>query len=368
MAAPESKSRAATNPTPAAPQKNDPKRTGPVWQSQARAVSMASAYNGAMESAASVSSPTVAVLGEAVFDFAHIPSGAYDFSGHPGGSPLNVAVAAARQGQPTTALTQFSNDMFGTALLEHLTANGVDTSLSSRSNDPTALAFVSQDEAGNSHFQFVANGSADKRWNPQPRPTLPSSVRFMQISSLTLFEEPGASTAFDIVGSCTDRVAILFDPTYRPALIPSRERFLAVLDALLPSLTFLKPSDQDLEFLYPGVDPHEVCADWLARGVPAVILTLGPKGSVLLRRGREPVAAPSVPIQIIDTIGAGDTFTGTLFAQLIERTAEVGPDWRSLDDRSWREALRWANQAAAITCQRPGCDPPTRAEVATATS
>ena len=310
--------------------------------------------------------PTVAVLGEAVFDFGRVPNtdrNALAFVGHPGGSPLNVAVAAARQGQPATVLTQFSTDLFGTALLDHLGANGVDTALSDRSDDPTALAFVSQDDAGNAHFQFVANGSADKRWDPQPRPVVPPSVQFMQVSSLTLFEAPADATAFDIVAACADRVAVLFDPTYRPALIKSRERFLEVLDRLFPYLSLLKPSDQDLEFLYPGRDPLAVCAEWLDRGVPAVVLTLGPKGSVLLRRGRQPVSVASVPVTVVDTIGAGDTFTGNLFAQLIERSAHSGQHWRELADDDWVAALAWANCAAAITCQRAGCDPPTRTEV-----
>ena len=310
----------------------------------------------------------MAVLGEAVFDFTARPGGGpFDFEGHPGGSPLNVAVAAARQGQPATVLTQFSTDLFGRHLVEFLAENGVDTALSGRSDDPTALAFVSHDANGNALFQFFANGSADKMWDPQPRPVVPPSVRFMQVSSLTLFSEPSWCTAIDLIRSCADRVGVLFDPTYRPSLIPSRAAFLARLDVLLPSLSFLKPSDQDLEFLYPGRNPYEVCEEWLARGVPAVILTLGAAGARLLRSGREPVVVSTTPVAVLDTVGAGDTFTGTLFAQLVERTAGDATGsrtWRDLSDDEWFAALDWANRSAGINCQRAGCDPPTRAEVA----
>ena len=311
-------------------------------------------------------SATVAVIGEAVIDFGQVGGEPLTFRGKPGGSPLNVAVAAARQGQPSTVLTQFSTDLFGNALIAHLHNNGVDTSLSGRSGDPTALAFVSQDSAGNAHFQFVANGSADKRWDPRPRPALPDTVRFVQLSSLTLFDEPSHTTALDLITSCADRASVLFDPTYRPALIPSVGAFLAVLDLVLPHASIIKPSDQDLGFLYPGRDPRDVCREWVDRGVAVVILTLGENGAVVFRAGADPIAVGAPAVQLVDTVGAGDTFTGTLFARLIEAGAGEPSALARVADDAWADALRWANTAAAINCTRAGCDPPTRDEVARA--
>ena len=171
--------------------------------------------------------PTIAVFGEAIVDF--VPAGRpregrreMAFRAVPGGSPLNTAVAAARLGQPVAALTQFSTDMFGQLLVDHLHDNGVSTAWAGRSDAPCALAFVVETPAG-AHFTFRGEGSADIAWDPQPRPVLPESMRFFQLSSLTSFTEPSASANFDVLASHGDRVTVLLDPTVRPALVPERE-------------------------------------------------------------------------------------------------------------------------------------------------
>ena len=312
-------------------------------------------------------SPTIAVLGEAIVDF--VPHGAaregrreMPLRAVPGGSPLNTAVAASRLGQGVAALTQFSTDVFGELLVQHLHDNGVSTQWASRSDDPCALAFVIETPGG-AQFTFRGQGSADVLWDPQPRPVLPDSMRFFQLSSLTSFLPPSADANHDILSAHSDRVTVLLDPTVRPALVPERSRWWAFLARFLPLAHIVKASDQDLEFLAPGVDPLHSAQRFVEMGASVVIVTFGGDGARLVRSAGAALEVIAPQVEVADTVGAGDTFAGALMTWLIEHGHQAPADLATRSDADWLAAMHFAATAAAITCTRPGADPPTRAEL-----
>lgn len=312
-------------------------------------------------------SPSIAVLGEAIVDF--VPNGAarpgrreMPMRAVPGGSPLNTAVAAARLGQSVAALTQFSTDAFGELLVQHLHDNGVSTQWALRSDDPCALAFVVETPEG-AQFTFRGQGSADVRWDPHPRPVLPASMRFFQLSSLTSFDEPSASTNYDVVIAHHDRVTVLLDPTVRPALVPDRARWWTFLERFLPLAHIVKASDQDLEFLAPGVEPMAAAQRFIDLGAQMVIVTMGGDGAHLIRLSHNAVHVRAPRVDVVDTVGAGDTFAGALMTWLVEHGHRVPADLAARSDAEWVDAMTFAATAAAITCTRAGADPPTRAEL-----
>jgi fructokinase len=307
--------------------------------------------------------PTVAVLGEAILDFTS--TGPLAFQGHAGGSPLNTAVAASRLGQTVTALGQFSTDQFGHAITEWLGANGVTTSWASFSDDPCALAFVTASSSG-AEFSFRGNGSADTLWNPKPRPALPESLRCIQLSMLSCFAPLTATSTEDVLRTHRDRALVLLDPTVRPKLIDDPAAWWALLERFAPLAHVVKASDQDLEFVAPGVDPLETCRRLLTFGPSAVILTAGDDGATLLRldAGDLHVAAPKV--EVVDTIGAGDTFSGALMSWMIDHGLTAPAGVATYGDSQWETAMIFAARAAAINCTRAGANPPTTAEMASA--
>ena len=140
------------------------------------------------------------------------------------------------------------------------------------------------------------------------------------------------------------------------------EDFVALSDVV-------KVSDEDLAFLYPGESPEAVCARWIEQGPALVVLTRGPQGLAAWRRGRDVVETPGRPVEVADTVGAGDTVTAALLVGLGDAGAlGAGGDIDGLSDEAVRGILERAAVAAAITCSREGAQPPTRGEVDAALS
>ncbi len=299
----------------------------------------------------------IVCFGEALVDFK--ATGPLAFQGFVGGSPLNVTLAAARLETPVALAAGVSRDAFGDAVVAHLERNGVSQALLTRSDAPSTLAFVSE-SGGDVDFTFFGEGAADTLYDPQPRPDLPESVAFLEFGSISLLRQPVASAVEEIVAAHRERCAVIFDPNIRPALIPDRAAYLPRLAAALRLSHLVKVSAQDLRWLYPDIEPLKAAESWLGAGPEAVIVTQGDAGTTLLRtQGQLTVPVPRV--DIADTVGAGDTFTGALMVRLIEKEHTEG--FATLPNAVWRDALAFASAAAALNCTRPGADPPTRNEL-----
>jgi fructokinase len=306
----------------------------------------------------------IAILGEALIDFKS--TGALAFQGFIGGSSLNVATATSRLGQATTFLTQISSDLFGASLREHMTKNGIDTSHVLQSDGHTTLAFV-EERDGQAHFSFMNSRAADTMYDPQPRPVLPPNIKFMQFGSISLLTEPTSSSITEIIGkhrsSLNHNVTVVFDPNCRPALTPDLEGYKRKLRNWLRLAHVVKVSDQDLGWLEPDKALDDVAAEWIAQGPSVVIITRGEHGSSLYRAGHERLQVPTPKVSVIDTVGAGDTYTAGLMVSLLEHGHERAEQLATHSDQTWLEVMQFAAQAAAINCTRAGANPPTRAEV-----
>jgi fructokinase len=310
-----------------------------------------------------------AFLGEVVLDVTASHEDPLAMRGHPGGGPLNAAVASARLGLKASAITGFSTDAFGVAIANHLRACDVDLSLAWFTDDaPTAIAFAAEGPGG-TRYRFLFDGTADKAFDPRPRPELPGDTRFVQLNALTSFDDPSRTTNLDLLRAARRRGCIVvFDPTVRPLLEPNRRRWEQMLADVLPLVDLVKASDQDLEFLVPGVDPVESAQRWLgaggsAQGPRAMVVTLGPGGATVVLAGGRRASVAAVPVDVVDTIGAGDTFSAATMAGLVDQGVTDRSGLASLDAAAWAEVLALAAHAASITCSRAGADPPTRADL-----
>ena len=301
----------------------------------------------------------IATIGEAVIDVK--ADDRLSFQGYVGGCHLNVAIAAARLGAHAGFVGQLSSDFFGDEIRAHLRANDVDDRFILTSDDPTTLAFV-QERDGDAHFQFYGEGAADRRYDPEPRPSFPDTLAFLMFGSISLLHDPVRTAILDIVDRHRGRVTTVLDPNVRPRLVQDRARYVADLESWIPLAGVVKVSEQDLDWLDPETEPEAVARRWLEEGPAAVIVTRGGKSVDLFRPGRDLVRVRPPGVDVIDTVGAGDTFTGSLMATLTEMGVRgpVEGALASLDDVSWRAALERAADAAALNCTRPGADPPTR--------
>lgn len=308
----------------------------------------------------------IVVAGEALVDLVPTPQG--DLSPRLGGGPYNVAVAAGRLGAPTSFLSRVSRDLFGDRLVERLRASGVRTDLVQRGDEPTTLAVVGLTPDGSARYSFYVEGTAD-RLVADPGP-LPDGVRAVSFGTLSMVLEPGASAYEAVLRREAARGALTaLDPNVRPVLIADPAAYRERYRAWLPHVGLLKVSVEDARWLAdlpedaPEDDVLAVARQWQAAGPAAVVLTRGGDGLAALTGSGEVIRVPPTPVDVVDTIGAGDTVQGALLAWLHDRGALSAEAVRGLSADDWAAALSRAGAAAAVTCSRAGAEPPFRREL-----
>jgi fructokinase len=306
------------------------------------------------------------VIGEALVDL--VDNGDHrTFTAHPGGSPLNVAVGLARLGHPTTLLARLAADAFGRVLRAHADDNGVDLESAVHAVEPTTLAVVSLDDQRRATYDFYLDGTADWQWTADELAAIPASTSVLHTGSLASWTAPGDARIADAVAAV--RVAgdavISYDPNVRPALIGTPERGRALIEKSVAAAHVVKASDEDLGWLYPESRADEVAAAWLQLGARLVVVTAGPDGAHAYRAGRSSIGRTPPSITVVDTVGAGDALMAGLLSSLVQVGVSRPEDLGILDDDGVVETvLERAILTAAITCERPGADPPTAEELA----
>lgn len=281
-----------------------------------------------------------------------------EFCAVPGGCPYNSAIAAARLGAEVEFLGAMASDFLGDRLFERLDANGVGTSLLSRVDRPATLAFVEKSEKGEAHYAFYRNGTADLGFSLDDLPpALPADGRFLLAGSISLALHPIAGAVAALIRREDGKLLVSLDPNIRQSLIQDRESHIAHIEALLASCAIFKASDADLAWMYSGRPMDEVVSHILSLGPEIVFVTLGAAGALAAtKRARASVKA--FDVQVVDTIGAGDTFHAALLVALEMRMVRTREALASLDPGTLYGILRFAAAAAAITCTREGADPP----------
>jgi fructokinase len=316
----------------------------------------------------------IAVIGEALIDLVSDPGDRDTLRARPGGSPYNTALGLARLGVPTALVARISTDSFGNRLRAHLVENGVSLDYAVAAPEATTLAFALLDAEGTADYEFYVSGTADWQWTPGELPaTLPPDVSAVHSGSLALAIEPGASVLDDYLRRVRDSgaVTVSLDPNMRPQLMPDRDSARKRVERQVGHAHLVKASSEDIGWLYPREPLDAVLDRWLALGPALVVATLGANGALALGPGGRRLHVPAPTVRVVDTVGAGDAFTAALLAGLDEQ--EVLPKLRQgtpepIDDAVLRPVLKRACSAAAITCTRPGADPPNREELATAGS
>lgn len=311
----------------------------------------------------------VAVAGEALVDLVPAPVAGY-FEMAPGGSPANVAVGLARLGVPTRLLARLSADPLGRRVREHLDRNGVALTHTVAATEPTSLAIVSVGPDGGADYDFRVAGTADWQWTRgELARALDGPVVAVHSGSLALTTPPGAAVLRDLLRDARATATVSYDPNCRPLLMGDRADVLAGVHELLAVADVVKVSSEDLGWLLPEAAPEEVVAEWLAHGPAVVVVTLGADGVVAGTAAGTWGRRPARPVEIVDTVGAGDTFTAALLAGLHGRGllgAAHRPALRALPGGALDALLDDALLAAALNCARRGADPPTAEELARA--
>ncbi|MFD9093958.1 carbohydrate kinase [Streptomyces collinus] len=294
----------------------------------------------------------IVVAGEALIDLVpHGPGALADLKPALGGGPYNTAVALGRLGSPTAFCSRTSHDAFGEALLDGLRRAGVEVSGVQRGPEPTTLAVATVGSGGSASYSFYVDGTADRLFTAPA--ALPAGTRAVSFGTCSLVLEPGASAYEELMRAAAGQgLFTALDPNIRAGLIPDADAYRARFRGWLPSVTLLKLSEEDAEWL--GGTPRE----WLDAGPSAVVLTRGGDGLTVLTRDGAEHSVPGEKVEVVDTIGAGDTVNAALLHGLVAQDALSARGLAALGPDGWRRLLRFAARAAAITCSRAGAEPP----------
>ena len=303
--------------------------------------------------------------GEALIDMIPAPtvSGQEGYVPHTGGSVFNTAIALGRLGVQTGMLTGLSTDLFGQQLLASLHANHVDTSLLVTSDRLSTLAFVQLTD-GNASYTFFDENSAGRMLDLADMPALPEDVSTLYFGGISLTFEPGAEAyAALLKREAPDRVVML-DPNIRPSFIRDIGRYRDRLDGMIALSDIVKVSDEDLNWIYPGPQSLFEKLDFVRQAGPSVVILTrsGSDAAAFLKDGTE-VSVPVERVEVVDTIGAGDTFNAGVLAKLAELGLLIKDSLAAIDPDPVREALRFGARVAAITVSRAGANPPWRHEL-----
>ena len=294
------------------------------------------------------------VCGEALIDL--IPDGT-ERKAVVGGGPANTAKALAKLGINTQFIDGISTDKYGQMALKQLHNDGVLLDFVKFSDKPTCLAIVSLNKDGGASYEFVIEGTAtfdfSPLWLPDPVANKPS---LLHIGTLVTAIEPAASVLFEWAKQVANISPIVFDPNIRPAVMSDQAEYVKQVERWVSISSAVKVSDDDIYWLYPGVELDLVANKWLSMGPELVVVTFGDKGLTGYRKN-EKVAVDAKKVLVADTVGAGDT----VGAILVEAIIEDGLD--KLTGMRLSVMLDRAAKAAAITVSRTGALPPSKAEI-----
>ncbi|WP_256837993.1 carbohydrate kinase family protein [Ornithinimicrobium faecis] len=297
------------------------------------------------------------VVGEALID---IVVEGQQRQEHVGGSPANVAIGLAQLGHAADLLTHIGGDERGQRITEHLAAAGVHLATGSDTahHTPTATAHV--DPAGVATYDF------DLAWDISDVHT--SASAHVHTGSIAATLEPGASQVLELVQQARPLATISYDPNLRPTIMGEPHDVRSRVEELVGLADVVKVSDEDLQWLYADTPVSQVAHLWGQLGPSVVVLTQGPQGAlVVLSATDEEAVLPAAPAQVVDTVGAGDSFMAGLLSGLL--------DGGLLGDHSAREALRASRldgirpaveralATAHWTIERAGAAAPTRSDL-----
>lgn len=281
-----------------------------------------------------------------------------------GGSPFNVAIGLARLGCPAALCTGLSTDRFGRLLTDVLSKEGVNLDYSMRTPRLTTISVVATDREGHPVYSFHGEGAADRNITlADLKPDLAPAIEALTFGSYTLAVEPVAETYLALAQREAGRRTIFVDPNIRPSVIGDIRNWPSKFRPFLRAATIVKASEEDVATAYgAGTSIAEVARDWMAQGPSLVVVTRGGEGAVAFVDDRT-IEVPGRKVDVVDTVGAGDTFSAALLAELrrIDRLAPKRTG--TLDMETLGSVLSYAIIASSITCSRRGADLPTAGDV-----
>jgi fructokinase len=309
----------------------------------------------------------ITVIGEAIIDL--VPGDEPQaYHAVPGGSPYNVAIGLARLGYQATLMARLGDKGFGRVLRDRARAEGIGLDAAPHAAEPATLAVVSLDAAAQASYDFYLNGTADWQWTADETRRAPEQTAVLHFGSIASWTAPGDAQILSLAQSMRDRgdVLISYDPNVRPLLLADPGRGQHLVERAIRLAHLAKASTDDVAWLYPGQTPGEVARRWIELGASVVVITSSADGADAFTKAGGSVHRPALDVSVVDTVGAGDSFTAGLIASLIRRGRHAPTALAECPADQLAAVLDDAILVASLNVQRRGNDPPTLADLAAA--
>lgn len=305
----------------------------------------------------------IVCCGEALIDMLPRESQAGEpaFSPYVGGAVFNTSIALGRLDIPVGFFTGISSDFFGTMLREALSASNVKLNLVKFSDLPTTLAFVRLVD-GHATYLFYDENTAGRMLYETDLPQLEDDVEAMHFSCISLIPEPCGATYEALMRRESPRRVMMFDPNIRKNFIKDKPAHLARMKRMLALADVVKLSDEDLDWFGETGSTEEIAARWLAVGPKLMVVTKGADGLIAFSKDHN-VSVPAERVQVVDTVGAGDTINAGILASLRDQGLLEKASIARLTEAQIRAVLSFSAKSAAITVSRAGANPPWRHEL-----
>lgn len=301
--------------------------------------------------------------GEALIDMLprETSAGERAFAPYPGGAVFNTSIALGRLGVATGFFSGLSSDLFGAILTDALSAAKVDSSMAARSSRPTTLAFVTLTNRQASYV-FYDENTAGRMLGIGDLPILSEDVSTLFFGGISLMVEPCAQAYEALLFREQKNRVIMIDPNIRQSFISDEAAYRARIGRMMAASDLVKVSDEDLAWLTGHDDLQRGAKDVLSAGTKVVCVTEGADG-VTAFSSKHTVRVPANKVEVVDTVGAGDTFNAGFMAALFDADVLAKDRIANLDEATIYAALSLGARAAAVTVSRAGANPPTRAEL-----
>lgn len=306
--------------------------------------------------------------GEALIDMlpAETADGTPAMVPHSGGSVFNTAIALGRLGVDVGIFTGLSTDFLGRQLDADLRASHVRTTMARHVDRPTPLAFVKLVN-GQAEYSFYDENSAVRMLAPADTPQIDDSISALYFSGISLCKAPVADTLRDLCGAASASKPVMIDPNIRPGFVDDIDAYRARLAQMMAHASIVKVSDEDLDWIDTRDAPlHDKAQRLLSRGASIVVVTRGKEGASAYTRSGHSVTVAAPQVEVVDTVGAGDTFNAGLLTKLTELRQMTQTGLNQIAAAHLQEALSFGAKIAAINVSRAGANPPWRQEIAAA--